>query len=99
MMMKEAFLGEVVAMAIQTRLMSEKEVEEVTGIDRYQRRYMVREGLFPSPVRVSYRKIAYFEDEINAWLEERRNDRSIKAKNYWQPAERLEPTLENGVVV
>ena len=86
-------------MAIQTRLMTEQEVEEVTGITRDTRRYMVREGLFPSPVKISYRKIAYFEDEINAWLEERRNDRSIHAESYWQPAENPEPALESGVVV
>lgn len=84
-------------MAIQTRLMTDQEVEEVTGIPRMTRRYMVRRGMFPAPVKTSYRKIAYFEDEINAWLEECRNNRSIKAENYWQPAEQADPELQNEV--
>lgn len=81
-------------MTVKTRLISDKEVREITGLGRVTRRYMVKKGIFPAPVKTSYRKVAYFEDEINAWLEECRNNRSITAEHYWQPPKKAEQQNE-----
>lgn len=85
-------------MTIQTRLMAEQEVEDITGIPRGTRAYMSKKGIFPAPVIVSYRKTAYFEDEINAWLEACRKNRSIKAENPWCPSRSADVELQSEVM-
>lgn len=77
------------ATEITERLITDEEVEGITGMSRYQRNYLTKKGVFPSPVKVSYRKIAYFEDEIRAWLDTRRQARAIQQETPW--------TAESGV--
>ena len=85
-------------MTIQTRLMAEQEVEDITGIPRGTRAYMSKKGIFPAPVIVSYRKTDYFEDEINAWLEACRKNRSIKAETPWCPSRSADVELQSEVM-
>lgn len=74
---------------ITTRIMREPEVERVTGLCWSTRRLMIQDGKFPCPVTISHRVRGYFEDEINAWLEEHRTKRSHDLDHYWQmPSER-----------
>jgi len=80
-------------MTITTRLMGDEEVKEVTGLTRETRFYMMRRGEFPASVRVGHRKVAWFEDEISAWLEECRHRYSITAERYWKPSNKAAAKL------
>ena len=47
------------------------QVMEKTGIGRSSIYAKVRDGSFPPPIQLSQRIIAWIEDEIDAWMEER----------------------------
>ena len=46
----------------------------ITYSDAHLRRLEIA-GKFPKPIRLGKNKIAYPEDEIDAWLEEKRRER------------------------
>lgn len=62
----------------QVRIMREAEVREVTGLCSKTRRKMTRLGEFPSPVWITPGVTGYMSDEIQRWLESRREKRSIE---------------------
>lgn len=52
---------------------------EKTGIGRSSIYAKVRDGSFPPPIQLSQRMIAWIEDEIDAWMEERITARKAAA--------------------
>jgi prophage regulatory protein len=52
------------------RLLSEAEVQALTGLSRSTRWRNQRLGLFPHPLRISRNRIAWRESAIRAWLDE-----------------------------
>lgn len=63
------------------KLLTFDELKSLKGI-RYTRRHLTRKcdaGEFPRPLRLSPKRIAWPEDEIDAWLAARLAERDAKA--------------------
>jgi prophage regulatory protein len=67
------------AAPIFPRMMRLPEVMRATGLKRSQIYELSKIGAFPRPIRVGLRAVAWIEDEIAAWLAERRAERDRKA--------------------
>lgn len=67
------------------RIMSDREVEHLTSLKRNTRYSMTARGDFPAPVWITGRTRGYMSDEVYAWLEERREKRSIRQVRPWTP--------------
>lgn len=67
------------------RIMKDAEVEEITSLSRQTRQSLTRRGEFPSPVWITGRTRGYLSDEISAWMDERRDMRSIPQQKPWIP--------------
>jgi len=55
----------------QPRLMSPKEAAAETTFSAMQLGILSATGLFPKPVQLSARRIAYVRSEVTTWLDER----------------------------
>jgi prophage regulatory protein len=53
------------------RVIPEKTVVDVTGLDRVTIWRRERAGDFPKRIQLSPNRVGFFEDEIAAWLDER----------------------------
>ena len=53
------------------RLIRDPEVEAKTRRSRTQRWRDIRAGNFPAPVQIGPNAVAWFEDEVDAWLASR----------------------------
>ena len=53
------------------RLLRREEVETRCGITRSSLYRLMREGLFPRPVKVGKRAVRWLESEISGWLQSR----------------------------
>ena len=53
------------------RLLRREEVETRCGITRSSLYRLMREGLFPRPVKVGKRAVRWRESEISGWLQSR----------------------------
>lgn len=67
------------------RIMKDDEVTRITALPRNTRYDMTARGEFPAPVWVTRRTRGYMSDEIEAWLESRRQRRSIAQAKPWRP--------------
>lgn len=67
-------------------ILREAVVRQMTGLPKSTLYDMTRRGDFPAPVLLgSGRARGYLSDEIEAWIESRRERRSIVQKNPWRP--------------
>lgn len=66
-------------------ILRDREVARMTGIPRSTRYDMCRRGDFPAPVWITTRTRGYMSDEVEAWLESRRQRRSIPQAKPWKP--------------
>jgi prophage regulatory protein len=66
------------------RLLIYPQLKSEKGIDytREHLRRKVKAREFPAPIPLSDARIAWVEEEIDAWLEERKNQRDRRAVNY-----------------
>lgn len=53
----------------QERFLSPNKVAELTSLHRTSIYRKVAAGLFPAPVRISTRRIAFKETEVRAWMD------------------------------
>jgi len=67
------------------RILKDDEVARITGLSRETRYSMTARGDFPSPVWLTGRTRGYMSDEIDAWMESRRDKRSIRQVKPWTP--------------
>jgi len=71
------------------RIMRDAEVTHVTGLGNKTRYSMTKRGDFPSPVWITGRSKGgargYLSDDIEAWLESRRDKKSIQQDRPWTP--------------
>jgi prophage regulatory protein len=58
------------------RLLRRKQVEEKTGQARSSLYDAMKQGKFPKPINLGMRSVAWLEDEIDAWIDERVNIRN-----------------------
>lgn len=60
------------ATATQVRLLRMSEVLSITGIKSRSTIYELQgQGLFPQPIRLTAKAIAFLESEVNAWVRSR----------------------------
>lgn len=62
-----------------TRLLRRPEVEARVGLGRSALYRLISEGRFPAPVRLTDRAVAWHEEEVDEWIEERRRERDAAA--------------------
>lgn len=55
----------------QSRLLDWREVAQRIPLSRTTIWHLRRAGAFPKPTKISKRRVAWHEDEINAWIEAR----------------------------
>ena len=53
------------------KLLSTKQVQELTSLSRTTIWRLESKDLFPSRIQVSPRRVAWSEEEVSAWIEER----------------------------
>jgi prophage regulatory protein len=53
------------------RLMAPKAAAEATSLSRTMLGLMAKEGLFPKPVPIGERRVAYVRAEVEAWINDR----------------------------
>lgn len=53
------------------RLLRRKEVEQLVGLKRSAVYQMISAGVFPRPVKLSTRAVAWRESEVEAWIASR----------------------------
>src|ERR1700730_5262993 len=61
----------VASSGLGPKLISPKIVEELTSLKRRSIDRAVKSGRFPTPVRLSDSRIAFFENEVREWIEAR----------------------------
>lgn len=49
------------------------EAQNRTGLSKTHIYRLIKLGLFPKPIKLSERAIAFFESDIDSWLEQRRS--------------------------
>jgi len=54
-----------------SKLLSTKQVQELTSLSRTTVWRLESQGLFPSRIQVSPRRVAWSEEEVGTWIEER----------------------------
>lgn len=59
----------------QRILLRRKDVEQRTGLSRSSIYALAKEGAFPRPVSLSIRSVAWVEEEVDAWIEARIQER------------------------
>ncbi|MCD8512877.1 MAG: AlpA family transcriptional regulator [Nitrincola sp.] len=47
------------------------EVVNATGLSRSSLYRLIEDGTFPSSIRIGGRSVAWCDEEVNAWIEER----------------------------
>ena len=62
---------EQAALASEIRLIRLKEVMSICGMSRSSVYLAIKNGQFPSPVKLSTRSIAWLRSEVIAWVESR----------------------------
>jgi prophage regulatory protein len=56
-------------------------VKSKVGLETSQIYQLVAAGKFPAPVPIGARAVAWVEDEIDAWIDERIAERAKRARN------------------
>lgn len=56
---------------LQTALIRRREVERLTALSRSRLYDLMKQGLFPKPVRLGPMSVAWLETEIHEWIAER----------------------------
>ena len=56
-------------MEIMMRILSAKQVADITSLSIPQIRRMANQGKLPSPVRISGSRVGWIEDDLAKWLE------------------------------
>src|SRR4051812_25432071 len=51
-----------------SKILSRKATLERTGLTEAMRRQLVRQGKFPTPIRLSQRITGHIEDDVDAWI-------------------------------
>jgi prophage regulatory protein len=59
------------AASAPARLLRFPDVKHLTGLSRSAIYEMVKQGIFPAPVRVGTRAVAWSSGDIAAWIEDR----------------------------
>ena len=54
-----------------TRLLTRREIEDITGLTRSTIYRLMRRGAFPEPRRIGLRAVRWPESEIDRWLADR----------------------------
>ncbi len=61
------------------KLLRRREVEEITGLSRAGIYEQMTEGVFPKPVRIGPRAVAWVDSEVSKWQRKRIKDRDKSA--------------------
>ncbi len=56
------------------------QVEKRTGLTKSGIYYLIREGVFPRPVKIGARAVGWVEQEVDAWLAQKVEHRSRRAR-------------------
>ena len=60
----------------RARFLRMSEVEQIVGLNKRTIQRMVKEESFPAPVRLHERSIGFVESEVDAWMDNKIEDRS-----------------------
>lgn len=58
------------------RLLRRKQVEDITGLSSEGIDYRVKAGIFPKPIKLGKRSVAWVEAEVITWINQKIAERS-----------------------
>lgn len=64
--------------ATEDRFLRNPEVARMTGYTRYGLDRAVRDGIFPAPVKIGSRAVAWSRLEVLAWMDQRKQERDAR---------------------
>ncbi|MEM8975215.1 MAG: AlpA family phage regulatory protein [Pseudomonadota bacterium] len=67
--------------SVKTRILSVKQVMELTSLSRSQISRLASNGLFPQSIRLSPNRVGWLEAEVFAWIEEKRAQRTSREED------------------
>jgi len=56
----------------EVRLLTFKDVQRITGMSRSTIYRQIKTGAFPKPKLISERKVAFYRQDLESWLDERK---------------------------
>jgi len=56
----------------EVRLLTFKDVQRITGMSRSTIYRQIKTGVFPKPKLISERKVAFYRQDLESWLDERK---------------------------
>jgi prophage regulatory protein len=68
------------AESITTRILRRPEVQRRTGLGRTAIYFLMAEGKFPAPIRLTEKSVGWLEAEVAAWIAARVLERDAKAR-------------------
>jgi prophage regulatory protein len=58
------------------KIYRQPEVTKLTGIPRSSLHLLIKQGRFPKPIKLGVRSVGWIEQELDAWLKERKELRT-----------------------
>jgi prophage regulatory protein len=62
-------------MSFEFKYLTEKEVCKAVGLHRMTIYRLMKIGRFPRPMKIGIRKIAWLEEDLREWIEQRKRER------------------------
>lgn len=72
-----AEVEQIIAERLPRRILKRREVEAVTGLARATIYAYMQEGKFPQAVKLGASAVGWVEDEVQAWIKDRMNNRTL----------------------
>jgi prophage regulatory protein len=67
---------------VAKRLLRRPDVKSRVGLETSQIYHLISEGKFPAPVPIGARAVAWVEEEIDSWIDERISEREHRATSH-----------------
>ena len=82
------------------RLITLKDIIEITSLSKATILRYVKAGKFPEKVRIGERRVAWREEDVVEWLASRENPKGTEDDNFTRVARQLaDGTLQNAIII
>lgn len=62
-------------MSLDLKYLTAKEVSKIVGFHRMTIVRMIKTGRFPKPIKIGVRRIAWLEEDLRKWMDDRIGER------------------------
>jgi len=61
-------------------ILRRSQVEKRTGLTKSGIYYLIREGIFPHPIKIGTRAVGWVEQEVDSWLAQKIQNRALHSR-------------------